>query len=404
MNAPPDLFRQPLFPATIPSRFIRRQNRFVVECACSGRTVQAHLPNPGRLWELLVPGRTVILVENAVFPGRTTPYTAVAVVRDGVTVLLHTQKTNDAAHFLLAQRRIPGLEGAEIIKREFTLGESRFDFLLQGGREKILLEVKSCTLYGRSLAMFPDAVTARGRRHLEALATHAQNGYRCGVLFLIQSPRPEFFLPDYHTDLAFARTFLAHRDKLFYRALRISWGNDFRLDKNIGEAVIPWPLLEREGWDGGSYIFIIFLAAAARLAVGALGTFDFPAGYYLYVGSARKDLSQRLARHLRKGGKNRHWHIDYLREAAHSCLALPIRTRDDLECELAAALTRVAARSLPGFGASDCSCPSHLFYMPSHPLHDPAFRELLQYYRMDRLTPFSPDQKMHDQDIRADIE
>ena len=383
-----DLFHEPLFTDLVPGRFIRRLNRFVIECEWGGQAVQAHLPNPGRLWELLVPGRTVTLVKNAASPGRTMPYTAVAVERDGVTVLLHTTKTNDVVRFLLASKSIPGLDGAEIVRREFTLGDSRFDFLLQEGGGKILLEVKSCTLYGNSLAMFPDAVSARGRRHLEELSAHAQKGCRCGVIFLIHSPRPAFFLPDYHTDYEFARAFYKHREHLFYRALRVSWREDLRLDEKIEEAVIPWPILEREGHDRGCYLLLMRLPADTRIAVGALGTIDFPAGHYLYIGSAQKDLTARLARHLRKGGKNLHWHVDYLREAADSCRALPIRTRDDLECELAAAANRIAAHAVPGFGASDCFCPSHLFFLGTlPPLHNQAFLDLVQYYRMDRLFP-----------------
>ncbi|HOF04357.1 MAG TPA: DNA/RNA nuclease SfsA [Syntrophales bacterium] len=383
-----NLFHEPLFPAVIPGRFRRRLNRFVIECDCGVRVVQAHLPNPGRLWELLVPGRTVSLVKNAPGPGHKTPYTAVAVERDGVTVLLHTTKTNDTAQFLLQERLVPGLEGAEILKREIPLGNSRFDFLLREKKERILLEVKSCTLYGRSLAMFPDAVTVRGRRHLTELATHAEKGRRCGVLFIVHSPGPEFFLPDYHTDYEFARTFQTHRNRLFYLALRISWRKDLCLNAITGAAPIPWALLEREARDEGCYILILTLTATLRIPAGNLGRLDFPAGYYLYVGSARKNLSARLAHHCRRDGQNLHRHIDCLRPAAASCLALPIRTQDDIECELAAAVSAIAVRTIPGFGSADCSCPGHLFFMPVHPLHSPEFRKLLQYYRMDRLNPF----------------
>jgi len=384
MNAPINLFHQPLFPASIPGRYIRRLNRFVIECDLGGQVVRAHLPNPGRLWELLIPGRVVTLTENIALPERATPFTAVAVEREGVTVLLHTHKTNDVVHFLLEERRIPGLETAEIIKREFSLAGSRFDFLLREGNENILLEVKSCTLFGSSLAMFPDAVTARGRRHLLDLADHAQNGYRCGVIFVIHSPHPGFFLPDYHTDFAFSQTFLEKKARLFYRAISISWQNNLRLGMNIREATIPWPLLDRECRDQGSYLLLLTLPADTAVSVGSMGRIHFPAGYYLYAGSAKRNLSKRLERHLRKR-KNFHWHIDYLRDGASSCLALPFRTQDDLEHDLAAALGNIADWSIPKFGASDCSCPSHLFGMTVNPLHKSDFLKLLQYFRMDRL-------------------
>jgi len=385
MNAPVNLFRESLFPEIITGRYIRRLNRFVIECDLGGRVVRAHLPNPGRLWELLIPGRVVTLVKSPALPERATPFTAVAVEREGVTVLLHTQKSNDVVQFLLEERQIPGLETAEIIKREFTMGGSRFDFLLKEGNEKILLEVKSCTLFGSSLAMFPDAITARGRRHLLELAAHTRDGYRCGVIFVIHSPHPGFFLPDYHTDYAFSQTFQDKKDLLFYRALRISWQKDLRLDKNIREASIPWSLLARECRDQGSYLFLLTIPADITVAVGSLGRIHFPSGYYLYAGSAKRNMAKRLDRHLRKR-KNFHWHIDYLRDVSSSCLALPFRTRDDLEHDLAGTLSNIADWSIPKFGASDCSCPSHLFGMATNPLHRPDFLELLQYFRMDRLT------------------
>jgi sugar fermentation stimulation protein A len=111
-------------------------------------------------------------------------------------------------------------------------------------------------------------------------------------------------------------------------------------------------------------------------------------GYYLSVGSAARNLSQRLARHLRKRKRCR-WHIDYLRECAASCVALPIRASDALEHDLAASLGGIADWSVPRFGSSDCSCGTHLFGMADNPLHAARFIDLLLYYRMDRLAPGS---------------
>jgi len=381
---PWDLAASPLVDVVSAGLFARRPNRFVVEVEVDGRYVLAHLPNPGRLWELLLPGRRVLLAPGGDAPGRKLPYAAVAVVREGVTVPLHTQKTNDAAHFLLHRRLVPGLEGARVLKREVALGGSRFDFLLRDGRGEILLEVKSCTLFGRRLAMFPDAVTERGRRHLEVLAGAAATGLRCGVLFLVHSPRPSLFLPDYHTDFAFARAFAEYREKVFYRALCLSWTEDLRLEGVVREAAIPWDVLEGEGRDRGAYVLVLKLPQALRLRVGSLGERAFPAGWYLYVGAAAKDLSARLARHLRKGGKSRHWHIDYLREASLSCAAIPVRTADDVECDLAAAVGAIADGCVARFGSSDCSCPGHLFHMREDPLRNPAFIGVLQHFRMDR--------------------
>ncbi|CUH96790.1 hypothetical protein P22_2901 [Propionispora sp. 2/2-37] len=110
----------------------------------------------------------------------------------------------------------------------------------------------------------------------------------------------------------------------------------------------------------------------------------FKKGYYLYVGSAKSNLSKRLERHQRKR-KRFHWHIDYLRACCEYHGAIAIRTTADLEHELAGAIGAIADWEIPGFGCSDCLCTSHLFGMQEDPLHLPRFIKLLQYFRMDRL-------------------
>ncbi|MBN1380683.1 MAG: DNA/RNA nuclease SfsA [Deltaproteobacteria bacterium] len=364
--------------------FRRRLNRFVIECDVAGRTVRAHLPNPGRLWELLLSGRVVLLTRNKPAPGRTTLFTAMAVERDGHLVLLHTQRTNDIAENLLETKRIRGLEDAWVVRREVSFGSSRFDFLLQRGDEEIILEIKSCTLFGDKIAMFPDAVTERGQRHLEHLAELAAGGKTCGVLWVVHTPAVRCFMPDYHTDLAFARTFLDLRDRLFYRAVEIRWRDDLTLGDECRELEIPWGFLEREVHDRGSYLMQLHFPEDRKIEIGSLGRVFIKKGYYLYAGSAKKNLSRRVERHLRKK-KRFFWHIDYLRDQAASCFAIPIRTSDNIEHELAAAVAKISDWSVPHFGASDCSCESHLFGMAQNPIHTPRFIELLQYFRMDRL-------------------
>ena len=380
-----NLFQSPLFPHVREARHVRRLNRFVTECELDGQVVTCHLPNPGRLWELLLPGRTMLLVENRPSPIRTTSYTAVAVIRDGVPVLLHTQMTNTVVRFLLEKGRLPGLEEARIIRGEAPFGHSRFDFLLQRGEERIILEVKSCTLFGKTMAMFPDAVTDRGRKHLLELAEWSRQGFSCGVVFVVSSPWARSFLPDYHTDFNFARTLLETKSTIFAKAVGIRWRDDLSLDENIRDIPLSWPLLEKEAQDRGCYLLVLHLPEDRNLAVGSLGQVFFPQGYYIYVGSAKKNLARRLERHNRRH-KTFFWHIDYLRDAAATCLALPVRTGDDLEHDLARAVDKIAGWSVPRFGSSDCHCASHLFGMADNPLQNPAFIDMLLYVRMDRLT------------------
>ena len=133
--------------------------------------------------------------------------------------------------------------------------------------------------------------------------------------------------------------------------------------------------------DGGVYLFALHLASRRIRTVGSLGRLHFEKGWYVYVGSARRGLSRRLARHMDDSrGKKRRWHIDFLRSAARTVRAFPIPTRRDLECGLAIDVGAIARDMVPRFGCSDCSCPSHLFRFETDPLEDPRFVELLRRY------------------------
>ena len=324
-----------------------------------------------------------MLAENRPDHALRTRFTCVAVEREGLQVMLHTHHTNTAARWLLEQGLIPRLGDCSIERQEVTEGTSRFDFLLDRGGSQLLLEVKSCTLFGGPFAMFPDAVTKRGRRHIIELS-HLGGKKKGGLLIVAQWPRAEYFLPDYHTDLSFAQAFMDVRGKIEIIPIAVQWNDDLSLSAAVKELSVPWDLLTREARDGGSYLVVLRLSGRRTLPVGSLGHVTFRAGYYIYVGSAMKNLSLRIQRHHRLR-KNLFWHIDYLRNAADWVTALPIRTADDIECALAGAMEKTASWSVPDFGASDCSCPSHLFGMETNPLVSAAFVDLVEQFRVRRL-------------------
>ena len=361
-----------------------RPNRFVIRCDVGGSVTEAYLPNPGRLWELLLPGRIVYLMRKPPGGSGALTHMVVAVEREGIPLLLHTHLNNAVAAALIAKRMVPGLEDATITRAEVQVGHSRFDFLLERGGRPFYLEVKSCTLVGRRIAMFPDAVTARGKRHLEELAALSSQGTACGVLFLVHWPHARFFLPDYHTDLEFARTFTEVRNDLMIKAIALTWRSDLSLSPAVREVAIPWETVEREAKDSGSYLILIHIPRNVTVRVGSLGDRHLCAGYYVYVGTAKRALTKRIARHLRKN-KTVHWHIDYLKEYTDRCTAMPIRSSTPLEHELAEAVGKIADGCVASFGSSDCDCPSHLFYFAENPLHGQPFIDLLQYFRIDRL-------------------
>jgi Uri superfamily endonuclease len=109
----------------------------------------------------------------------------------------------------------------------------------------------------------------------------------------------------------------------------------------------------------GSYILIMTLPEGSTIKAGRLADTDFPAGCYAYVGSAMGGFASRVKRHRQKD-KKRYWHIDYLLERANISDIILCQTEERLECAIAQALSHRFS-SIPGFGSSDCRCPSHLF-------------------------------------------
>ena len=184
-------------PALVPGRFLTRENRFRVQVEVEGRPTPAHLPNSGRLLELLHPGRRVYLMPR---PGkhRKTPYDLVLVDLDGLLVSVDARLPTDL--FLEAWRagRLPWLPygpGWQVV-REPACGHGRLDALLEGPRgARVWVETKSVTWVQDGVAYFPDAPTARGRRHLRCLAEKVRAGDRGVVVFIVQRPDARVFSP-----------------------------------------------------------------------------------------------------------------------------------------------------------------------------------------------------------------
>jgi len=376
------------FPETIKGIFICRPNRFIVECIVHDRISRAYLPNPGRLWELFYPGVLLYLIKHDALYEGNTEYTVVAVEKNSLPIMLHTHVNNLVARKLIEQGRISGLEKSLVIRPEVTIDRSRFDFLLKQNDKDVVVEIKSCTLVGKRIAMFPDAITARGTKHLLDLAYLARRGIRTAVVFLVHWPNVDYFLPEHHTDLEFARTLLAVKDRILVKAVSVEWTSELEPGRTR-DLIIPWHLVGQEAHDSGSYLIILNLKRDRRLFIGKLGQVKFRKGYYIYVGSAKAHLTQRIERH-RRLLKKYHWHIDYLRRAADFHVALPIRASENLECDLADALEKITDWEVNKFGSSDCGCKSHLFGMRGNPIQSKSFIELLLHFRINRLEKFIP--------------
>lgn len=161
-------------------RFIERPNRFIARVEIEGRQETVHVKNTGRCKELLAPQREVALVRSG-NPGRKTRYDLVAVKKPyRGWINIDSQAPNQAVREWLEA------QDYDLIKPEYRYGKSRIDFYLERGAEKILLEVKGCTLEVEGKGYFPDAPTERGVKHLRELAGAVAAGYAAVVAFVIQ--------------------------------------------------------------------------------------------------------------------------------------------------------------------------------------------------------------------------
>ena len=305
-----------LYDTILKATYTGRPNRFVVTLDLNGESVLAHLPNPGRMWELLFTGVTMYIVPHDK-PDAKTKYRVVGIERDGVVIMLDTNYSNDVAQHLIENKLIPGWEQWRVVRREYTVklhgATSRFDLLLTNDDgEEFLLEVKSCTLFSKTGAMFPDAITERGRKHLLHLRELQDEGYHTGVLFLVQWDQAKWFLPDYHTDLEFATTFKEVAPFLDWKAVAVAWDETFTMPTVTRACTYPSYVLDSEAHDSGVYIMVMHLDHELDLEIGSKGMMHFNAGYYMYVGSAKANLTKRIERHKRKR-KKMHWHLDYFR-------------------------------------------------------------------------------------------
>ena len=226
------------------AKFVERINRFVVRCHSDDiGEVDAFMANPGRLGELLIPGAYIVLEKSAKSATRKTLYSAAGVYSDDTLIGLNTHHTNRIANYLLQKRLVPGLERVDVVDSEVSHKRSRFDFLVSEEGIRLFLEVKSVSLSGNGIAMFPDAVTERGRRHLNELADLSGPEKTNIILFVVQGSWTDLFMPDYHTDLEFSRTMLEERGRLRIIPVGVKWDRSLRLSDSVRLLTIPWDFI-----------------------------------------------------------------------------------------------------------------------------------------------------------------
>ena len=180
--------------------FLSRPNRFLGIVDIDGREEKVHVHDPGRLEELLYP-RNRVLLRKADNPGRKTKWDLIASWYEGQWVF-----TNSGYHRQISENIVRRLFSGEI-KPEVTVGHSRLDFVVKDGKNITGIEVKGCTLTENGVALFPDAPTERGRKHLETLISMMEEGKKAVLLVLVFRNDSRCFAPNDRTDPKFAETF-----------------------------------------------------------------------------------------------------------------------------------------------------------------------------------------------------
>lgn len=374
------------YPFTFPKfrgRLIRRLNRFVVEAEIDGRPEKAYLANPGRLWELLLPGTGLLLTPSP--SGGRLPYTVLACQKEGRHVLLHTHLTNSIVRSLIESRRLPPYTDYRVIGSEPAWGRHRFDLLLQhrqSGR-RLYLEIKTCTLFEGRLAAFPDAVTKRGADHLCLLKEIAGPGQDTGCLFVIMNPQVKYFIPAHHVDPNFARVLLDVRESVQLKAFALGFDDSFTEVVSVEQVLIPHALIEEQLHDRGLYLLLLYLEQPKAVPLPGGEELALERGCYIYRSPAVTDLAREAARHKRKR-KVKRQPIDYLTAAADRIIPIPLVTDENLEYELSADLAAIAGEPVEWPGL-DVEKEGSLFYYAADPLRSPYFINLIQHYRLARL-------------------
>ena len=185
------------YDSIIEGKFLSRPNRFIAYVEINGKKETVHVKNTGRCKELLISGARVLL-ESSSNPERKTKYDLVSVFKGNTLINMDSQAPNKVALEYI-KRIYPEAK----IKPEYTYGNSRFDIYVETEREKILIEVKGVTLENEMIAMFPDAPTERGVKHINELIKAKSDGYECIVFFVIQMKGIREFKPNYKTHKEF---------------------------------------------------------------------------------------------------------------------------------------------------------------------------------------------------------
>lgn len=218
-------------------KFIERINRFIADIEINGKTERCHVHDSGRIKELLFLGNEIGIKKAENLEKRKTAYDVVCALTSEKDEMI---LINSAYHRYISENVLKDFEispfgKVENIKAEVKIGDSRLDYLLTNGNEKIWIEVKGVSLSEGRVTKFPDAPSTRACKHLKELIKLKENGDRCAVILLIFRDSDKF-RPKYETDEEFSKLFYEAKSKeveIYPLQFKLIEGNIYYIEKNI---------------------------------------------------------------------------------------------------------------------------------------------------------------------------
>jgi len=196
----------------INGKLLRRYKRFLSDIELEdGSIVIAHCTNSGTMKSCIEEGAPVYL-SLAADPNRKTKFTWEMIFMNGGWIGINTLIPNKLAFDAIMNGDIEKLKGYTTVKREVKFGDSRFDIYAENETEKCFVEVKNVTMKAGNYARFPDAVTTRGRKHLETLIEVKKQGIRAVMLYVIQRMDVEVFGTAKEIDPEYAKALIKAMD------------------------------------------------------------------------------------------------------------------------------------------------------------------------------------------------
>jgi sugar fermentation stimulation protein A len=192
------------------AKFIDRPNRFIANIELEGRTEICHVKNTGRCKELLTDNATVF-VQEFDSSTRKTKYDLISVYKGEKLINMDSQVPNKVFHEWVKNASL--FDNIISIRPESKYGNSRFDFYIETIDKKIFIEVKGVTLEENGVAMFPDAPTLRGLKHVKELINSIDDGFEAYIVFIIQMKDIEYFTPNIKTHKEFGEALILAQEK-----------------------------------------------------------------------------------------------------------------------------------------------------------------------------------------------